>query len=489
MTNLRNLIGGTGTLCLIIGVPVGAQTVVEGDVIIGERPTIEQHVDQTDIDSGVLSFDEIFDFGDELFEARFNALDGQGRPGTTGTGEPREPDEPAFIRTSAPDSNSCASCHVDPNDGGNGDFAVNVFVLAQALDPVTFSTSLEFSNERNTIGMHGAGAIEMLARAMSEELLAIRAEAEATAASTGSPQRRELIAKRVNFGYITVLPNGRVDPTEIEGVDWDLIVKPFHQKGAVVSMREFSNNAMNHHHGMQSVERFGADVDPDLDGMTNELTVGDMTAVSIYQAALEVPTRVLPEEPERRQVVGQGRRLFRAAGCTDCHRPSMVLEDRNFSEPNPFNPPGNATPDEIGSFTFDMTTEGRGNRLQPDGVNGALVHAFTDLKRHNLCDDEIDYFCNEQVTQGTLAGFEDPAVFTVPDEPRPTEEFLTRRIWDVGNSDPYGHRGDLTTITEAIDFHGGDARESRDAYFELLDEEQAYVIEFLKTLQIVGEEE
>jgi len=43
----------------------------------------------------------------------------------------------------------------------------NVFVLAQVLDPVTDSVSAEFSDERNTLGMNGSGAIEMLARERS----------------------------------------------------------------------------------------------------------------------------------------------------------------------------------------------------------------------------------------------------------------------------------------------------------------------------------
>jgi len=43
----------------------------------------------------------------------------------------------------------------------------------------------------------------------------------------------------------------------------------------------------------------------------------------------------------------------------------------------------------------------------------------------------------------------------------------------------------LTTITEAILAHGGEARESRDAFVALAPEEQGYVVQFLKTLQVL----
>jgi hypothetical protein len=50
---------------------------------------------------------------------------------------------------------------------------------------------------------------------------------------------------------------------------------PFHQAGAVVSLRQFTNNAFNQHHGIQSEERFGLGVDEDGDGFANELTRAD----------------------------------------------------------------------------------------------------------------------------------------------------------------------------------------------------------------------
>ena len=40
---------------------------------------------------------------------------------------------------------------------------------------------------------------------------------------------------------------------------------------------------------------------------------------------------------------------------------------------------------------------------------------------------------------------------------------------------------DLTTLTEAIWQHGGDARKSRDAFFALSADRQAAVIEFLRS--------
>lgn len=452
----------------------------------GEQPVIQKHVDQSAINHGELSLDELFELGQVLFDARFNRLDGQGRPATTGTSAPRKPDEPPFVRTSGPDSNSCMGCHAQPRSGGAGDFAVNVFVLAQTLDPVTFSIEAQFSNERNTLGMMGAGPVEMLAREMSNELIAIRDAAKSQALASGLPVTRELSAKGVGFGSITVMPDGKIDPSGIEGVDWDLIVKPFHQKGAVVSLREFTNNAMNHHHGMQSVERFGQDVDPDQDGVVNELTVGDITATTIFQAALNTPGRIIPAKYQ--DEVEEGERLFGAIGCAACHMPAMRLLSRDFTEPNPFNPTGNlAVADVPEPFSFDLTSEGPAPRIERAGSGGAIVRLFSDLKRHNLNDDEMFFFSNEQVPQGKLNGFAPESDFTIPAPPRPTDQFLTRKLWDVGNTAPYGHRGDLTTLTEAIFCHGGEGRDSRDAFFDLPEEDQAKIIEFLKSMQIVSD--
>jgi hypothetical protein len=453
---------------------------------IGERPAVENHMDQAAIERGLIALEAMRLHGQLMFDARFNALDGQGRPGSTGAGAPRPLGQPHFIRTSGPDSTSCFGCHNQPRSGGSGDFVANVFVLAQALDPVTTSVSPEFSNERNTPGMMGAGAIEMLAREMTAELHAIRDAALDEARRTGRRIERDLIAKGVSFGAMAAMPDGRIDPTGIEGVDWDLIIKPFHQKGAVVSLREFTNNAMNHHHGIQSVERFGAGMDPDQDGVVDELTVGDITAAAVFQACLNTPIQVMPPEPRRRDAVGLGSALFRSAGCAECHVPELKLNDPVFTEPNPYNPPGNLRPRDVTKlYSFDLTRDIEQPRLPRAAGGGALVRAFTDLKRHDLNDETYAHFANELLPQGAINGFAPAGDFTIAPYPRPTREFLTRKLWDVGNSAPYGHRGDLTTITEAIYWHGGDARASRDAFFAMPDFDRACVVEFLKSLVVV----
>ena len=453
---------------------------------IGERAAVEYHMDQSDIERKKISLKKIIEHGKTVFDARFNALDGRGRPASTGGGQPRDAhDQPAFLRTSGPDANSCAGCHNQPSSGGAGDFVANVFVLAQNLDPVTYSLSPNFSNERNTLGMFGSGAIEMLAREMSARLISIRKKAHKRAVRENRAITKALVSKGVSFGKIVVHPDGMIDPSQIEGVDWDLIIKPFHQKGAVVSLREFSNNAANHHHGIQAVERFGENTDPDQDGVMNELSVGDLTALTVYQATLAVPKQKYSSNYKRRKAARLGKKVFNKVGCNSCHIPTMTLKSRYFSEPNPYNPAGNLQlADVMAPLVWDMTKAMPKGSLLKRYKDGAIINAFTDLKRHNLCDEDFTHFCNEIIPQGSLVGFADAADFTIAAQERPTEQFLTRKLWDVANSSPYGHRGDLTTVTEAVYQHGGEARKVRDAYMELETRQQDQVVEFLKTLGV-----
>src|SRR5215471_6391189 len=110
---------------------------------IGDMPAISVHLDEADIESGRISFEDTVRYGEKLFTAVFNRLDGQGRPATTADGKPRPSAEVAMLRTTGPDAHSCSSCHNRPRRGGGGDFATNVFVIADSSTAVKDSISPE----------------------------------------------------------------------------------------------------------------------------------------------------------------------------------------------------------------------------------------------------------------------------------------------------------------------------------------------------------
>ena len=98
--------------------------------------------------------------GERLFTAKFTRFDGVGRPMATQASIPtkrRRPAQSAFVRTSGPDANACVSCHADPSPGGAGDFTVNAFVSEGFTSAEFDSLDPQFSNERGTTALFGAG--------------------------------------------------------------------------------------------------------------------------------------------------------------------------------------------------------------------------------------------------------------------------------------------------------------------------------------------
>ncbi|HZC47283.1 MAG TPA: hypothetical protein VE243_12455, partial [Candidatus Acidoferrum sp.] len=253
-----------------------------------------------------------------------------------------------------------------------------------------------------------------------------------------------------------------VDTSAVVGVDPDLVIKPFSRKGVFRSLREFTVTAMNQHHGMQAVERFGSDLDPDQDGVTNELLVGDITAVTIFQAALPAP--IVANHGFDSRSFTRGADLFNKVGCAGCHLPSLPLKSTQFCDPDPQNL-SNTFSDTSQSYCFDLSRTGVGNS----------VAAYTDLKRHVICDNNKPHYCNEPVS---------PVQASDSNYAIPHDQFLTAKLWDTGNSAPWGHRGDLDTIYAAIVAHGSEATSSESQFETLSDSDQLAIVTFLKTLQM-----
>jgi len=482
---------------------------------IGREVAVKQHLQ--DGQEFEISLHQLVKFGELLFNAKFTVQEGAGRPLSKGTGAAiSDPNSPLvfprnFDRLSSPESNSCAGCHNAPVSGGGGDRVTEVFVLAQRFDHLTFDhddtlpmrgavdesgkfvTMNNGTNDRKTIGMHGSGYLEMVARQMTGDLQAI-------VAATPPGSSRHLMSKGVSFGTIIHKIDGTWDCSKVEGLPApslkttgitapSLLILPYHQAGAVVSLRQFTNNAMNHHHGIQSEERFGVNIDADGDGVVNELTTADMTAISVFQATLPVPGQVIPNDPQIERAIVRGERGFDRVGCNRCHTDALPLANKGwmYTEPSPYNPAGNL---QVGPSNYPLTApplsvdlnsrQLPGPRLEPNANGVVMVSAYTDLKLHDISatsNPATDPEC-EPLDQNQPAG--SPAFFAG------NCKFITRKLWGFYNQGgAFMHHGKFTTAREAIEAHNGEALNERRAFDALGSDQQDEIVEFLKSLQVL----
>jgi hypothetical protein len=292
----------------------------------------------------------------------------------------------------------------------------------------------------------------------------------------------------VRFGSLTLKKNGLWDTSKVEGLGRlsllstdshnppTLVVRPWHQASNVVSLREFSNTAFNQHHGIQSTERFGLNTDPDGDGFTNELTRADVTAVSVWQATLQVPGRVIPRDPAVERAVLAGEQTFERIGCASCHTPKLPLDKQAwiYSEPNPFNPPGNLRMGETKDLKVDLSNPALpAPRLAPDTTGVVWVDAYTDFKLHDICEPGTREPLDQNQSQWSSKLMDGNC------------RFLTKRLWGAANEPPFFHHGLFTTLRQSVLAHAGEASESRRAFQALPAAERDALIEFLKTLQVL----
>ena len=492
-------------LTALVAIAIARVAAQEPAASIGQELAVPSHLQ--DGREFSLPLEQLLAHGRHLFEAIWTEEDGGGRPLTKGTGRPlTDPSRPlngarAFNRVSGPDANSCAGCHNAPYgiSGGNGEFVTNVSLLGQRFDFITFDPADRLptrgtvdetgrpallqtvADSRRTTGMFGAGYLEMLARQMTEELQRIRATIKVG-------ESKPLVAKGVSFGTLTLTTQGVWDTSKVQGLGRlslvagdsthppSLVIRPWHQASNIVSIREFTNTAFNQHHGIQSTERFGRGTDPDGDGVRNELTVADVTAVSVWQATLQVPGRVIPRDPAIERAVAIGEKAFGQIGCATCHVPRLPLRGNGwvYTEPNPFNPATNLRSGETRDLRVDLSSDVLPQpRLHPDSSGTVWVDAYTDFKLHDICDaaDREPLDMNQPQWSDTLR--------------QGNCRFLTKRLWGAANEKPYFHHGLFTTLRQAILAHSGEAKSSRVAFQALPAAERDALVEFLKTLQVL----
>ncbi|MEO8678074.1 MAG: di-heme oxidoredictase family protein [Vicinamibacterales bacterium] len=506
MTRARAMWSVTAAVVALAGATTGSAQ----RAAIGREVAIARHL--ADGDEFTLTLAALIGHGRVLFAANWTDQDGGGRPATKGTGDPLSraaaplTGARAFNRVSGPDANGCQGCHNRPNglQAGAGDFVSNAFVLAQRFDYITFdrkdaqsgsgavdegqrAVSLAtVGNPRSAPSLLGAGYLEMLARQMTEDL-------QRTRDGIAAGRSARLVSKGISFGTLSRDADGKWNTRAVQGLPAQsvavtgaegkpsLVIRPWHQSGSAVSLREFTNTAYNQHHGIQTAERFGTDADPDGDGVKNEMTRADVTAVTIFLAALPVPGRVIPNDVVVERAVLAGERAFDQVGCTRCHVAELPLERRGwmYSEPGPFNPAGNLRRGEARAVTLDLTDAALPSpRLTPSRENASVIRvpAYTDFKLHDI-------------TDPADRGAAEPLDMNQPPGSRAflagNRKFLTRRLWGAASHPAHFHHGLFTTLRQAVLAHAGEALAERQAFQRLAADQQDAVIEFLKSLQLL----
>jgi hypothetical protein len=283
-----------------------------------------------------------------------------------------------YVRLDGLDSQSCWECHnfigserlpdtrtyalsrKQSTSGGAAGFAGNAFINPNLPNPI-------FMFIRNPPHMFGSGYVQELAEEMTLDLLGLRTIALKDAlANPGVAASQPLKAKTIDFGSFVVTytgdpatrpglktvieqlndhpgqnpPGFQIQWDKIQGVSADLVVRPFQFKGIASNMRNFVRDACNFHFGMEPREinpgfdTPGENHDSDNDGIPDELSLGDVSALTVYAMTVRPPFEVQSRDEAENRLVKRGRSIFegnevftKAVSCARCHTRSLHMID------------------------------------------------------------------------------------------------------------------------------------------------------------------
>ena len=148
-----------------------------------------------------------------------------------------------------------------------------------------------------------------------------------------------------------------------------------------------------------------------------------------------------PGHAEPSAIADHGRKVFERVGCSSCHVADlMIAHDRRVADvETAYDPTRGIFNSLFATATPLFHEEDDGTGLPhlkvPLGNSFLVKDIFTDFKRHDLGPN-----FDERNWDGTLQ-----------------TQFLTRPLWGVGTTGPYGHDGRSITLNDVILRHGGDA--------------------------------
>ncbi|UXI68908.1 di-heme oxidoredictase family protein [Tahibacter amnicola] len=532
-----------------------------------QRPAItpEVTIDQARIHQYPLA--KILESGGDFHTTPFTPEDGHGEGKEGPRARQRQalypeawPDFP-FLRVNGLDSQSCYECHntigsyVPPDYttkallrkpspvGGSAGLASNAFINPDFPWQLTQLV-------RNPPHVFGTGYAQSLAGEMSTELGLQRGilhrvtTAKARRDNKPATLTTPLSAKGLAFGTLatTCDPSGSCtdDTSKVTGVAEDLIVRPFQWKGIASSVRHFVRDAMDFHFSMQAVEKVGH-IDCDRDGKIDEMTLGNVTALTAFVAMTRPPTVMIPKDAPGKARFERGKSLFEGTArgvtlsgrmCATCHEPAMtlkvpelVIEDPGVANVTTMDGCPDETllinPEPPERHTVSRLVKQRVEALlgkwepadesEPAATAAKLLEADTataaslgkDDLRINLtrpgnapayvyprlpaANDRAPVtvpLLSDLRTHNMGSGLQDVAAqgADVTGVSIAPPLFLTRPLWGVADTGPWLHDGRARTLKEAIHFHASEGSEANpiiEAFEKLPPDDQQAVVDFL----------
>ena len=402
--------------------------------------------------------------GRQLFQRKFTHAQGQGPGEGDGSG-----DINTDIAIGAGLSDSCASCHSRPR--GSAGTGGNV-----ATRP----------DSRDSPHLFGLGLKEMLGDEITSDLRSTRDLAIARAQQSKRSVTLKLLSKGINYGSITANADGSLDTSRVSGVDSDLRVKPFFAEGSTISIREFVVGALHNEMGLE------ASSDPDLlaasaggrvvtpsgmvlDGSKDKISAppqpdpengNEIDPALVDHLEFYLLNYFKPGHAAQSTATDNGRQTFVRIGCVSCHVADLTINhDRRVADVETAYDTVNGVFNSLFSTATTLyytQDDGNGQPLLklPLGNSFVVKDIFTDFKRHDL---GTNFY--ERNWDGTLQ-----------------TQFLTRPLWGVGTTGPYGHDGRSITLNDVILRHGGEAQAARDAFVALKPAQASNLLSFLNSL-------
>lgn len=163
-------------------------------------------------------------------------------------------------------------------------------------------------------------------------------------------------------------------------------------------------------------------------GGTPEVSAASLQAITDFLTVLAVPERRINDQP----LFDRGAQLFDRIGCSACHRPTFTT----------------------------------GSHPVFPELSNQQIYPYTDLLLHDMGDGLAD---------------------GVRELDANANEWRTPPLWGIGIVEQkegarFLHDGRARTLPEAITWHGGEAQNARDRFITLSADEQAAVLQFLRSI-------